>query len=60
MRCHICDNILDVVVIDTRTGKIAPCHECQDVIDETVFEWEEEPDFYPDVFDEDEDLEQEW
>ena len=32
MRCHICDNLLETVVIDKRDGKIAPCPGCLEAV----------------------------
>lgn len=47
MRCHICDRILDKIVIDQRDGKIKPCSGCLEAVavaeyERTLEELEEE------------------
>lgn len=41
-RCYICDVELDEPKIDHRDGKVRPCSDCEQVIDEAVQEFGEE------------------
>lgn len=45
-RCHICNTKLDVVEVDERDGRIKPCGNCQDEIDDATYEMDEELDDY--------------
>jgi predicted PP-loop superfamily ATPase len=36
-RCHICNTKLDVVEVDERDGRIKPCGDCQEEIDDAVY-----------------------
>jgi len=44
MRCHICDTILDLVVIEESTGKVSPCGFCRDEIFDSLTEFGEPED----------------
>lgn len=44
MRCHICDTDVADLPYNTNTKTFEPCSACQEVIDETVAEFEEERD----------------
>ena len=37
-RCHICDSVIEVVEVHPITGKIEPCENCMDEINESVLE----------------------
>jgi len=41
MRCYICDQELTKIQLD-KDLKTLPCEDCQEVIDETVSEFEDE------------------
>lgn len=43
-RCYICDTFIDKPKIDRKTGKIAHCGDCDDVIGEILSDFDDDPD----------------
>ena len=41
MRCPICDKPLEGPQTDPRDGRIVPCEECQEIIEDALSEFEE-------------------
>lgn len=58
MRCHICNVILDKIIMDKKSrGGIAPCRKCREVEDSLMFNDQPPPEDYfdptEDILDED-------